>query len=53
MKSKAQPVQPGPEANLSSALSPELRGWIERVIVPILVELYQQKNRWKPERTDG
>ena len=31
----------------------ELRGWIERVIVPILVEQYLQEKGLKREQTDG
>ena len=30
------------------ALTPELRDWIDSVIVPILVKEYQSKNRTEP-----
>ena len=32
----------------NSALTPGLQGWIDNVIVPILVKEYQSKNRTEP-----
>ncbi len=39
---------------LPQAISEELRGWIERVIVPALVTEYLRREKQLPdERTDG
>jgi len=51
-REKRQLGQTDSQRDLPAALG-ELRGWIERVIVPILVEQYLREKELKREPTDG
>ena len=53
VKSKSKVVQKEKGSGLSAALSPELRGWITRVMVPILVEQFLQQKSLQAEEIDG
>ena len=53
VKSKSKVVQAEKGSRFSAALSPELRGWITRVIVPILVEQFLQQKALQAEEIDG
>jgi hypothetical protein len=53
IKSKSKVVQEEKGSRSSVALSPELRGWITRVIVPILVEQFLQQKSLQGEEIDG
>jgi len=53
VKSKAKVAQEEKGSHLSAALSPELRGWITRVMVPILVEQFLQQKSLQAEEIDG
>ena len=46
-------VQEEKGSRLSAALSPELRDWITRVMVPILVEEFLQQKSLQAEEIDG
>lgn len=52
-RTRHQLGQADDKASPRQVVGDDLRGWIERVIVPILVELYLRKSGWKPEQTDG
>ena len=53
LKSKSKVVQEEKGSLLSAALSPELRGWITRVMVPILVEQFLRQKSLQAEKFDG
>jgi hypothetical protein len=53
IKSKSKALQEEKGCRLSAALSPELRGWITRVMVPILVEQFLQQKTLQAEEIDG
>jgi hypothetical protein len=53
VKSKSKVVQQEKGCQLSAALNPELRGWIVRVMVPILVEQFLQQKSLQAEEIDG
>jgi hypothetical protein len=53
VKSNSKVVQQEKGSQLSAALSPELRGWITRVLVPILVEQFLQQKGLQAEEIDG
>lgn len=53
VKSKSKVVQEERSCRVSAALSPELRGWITRVLVPILVEQFLQQKSLQGEEIDG
>ncbi len=53
VKSNSKAVQQEKGSRLSAALSPELRGWITRVMVPILVEHFLQQKSLQAEEIDG
>lgn len=53
VKSKSKVVQEERGCRVSAALSPELRGWITRVLVPILVEQFLQQKSLQAEEIDG
>jgi hypothetical protein len=53
VKSKSKVVQEEKASRSSAALSPELRGWITRVMVPILVEQFLQQKSLQAEEIDG
>ena len=53
VKSKSKVVHEEKGSHLSAALSPELRGWITRVMVPILVEQFLQQKSLQAEEIDG
>ena len=53
VKSKSKGVSEDKSSRLSAALSPELRGWITRVMVPILVEQFLQQKGLQAEEIDG
>ena len=50
---KYQFGQPDSRKDLKEVLGDELRGWIERVIVPILVAQYLREKGLKLEQSDG
>ena len=50
---KHQLGQPESRRDLHEVLGEELRGWIERVIVPILVVQYLHEKGLKEEKIDG
>ncbi len=52
-RAKAQLGQLSSKDSASPTVSTELRGWIERVIAPILVEQYLREKGLKQEQTDG
>ena len=47
------PTRPDSRKDPREVLGGELRGWIERVIVPILVEQYLREKGLNQEQTDG
>jgi len=53
VKSNSKIVQQEKGSQLSAVLSPELRGWITRVLVPILVEQFLQQKGLQAEEIDG
>jgi hypothetical protein len=53
VKSKSKVVQEERGCRVSGALSPELQGWITRVLVPILVEQFLQQKSLQAEEIDG
>jgi hypothetical protein len=53
IKSKSKVVQEEKGSLLSVALSLELRGWITRVMVPILIEQFLQQKSLQAEEIDG
>ena len=53
MKRKAQLGSTEPQHSAPSPLSDELRGWIDQVIVPILVEQYLREEGLQKAKTDG
>ncbi len=50
---KRQLGQPDSRKDPREVLGGELRGWIERVIVPILVVQYLREKGLNQEQTDG
>ena len=53
VKSNSKVVQEEKGSRLSGALGPELRGWITRVMVPILVEQFLRQKGLQEEEIDG
>jgi hypothetical protein len=52
-RKKHQLGQPDNRKDPKEVLGGELRGWIERVIVPILVEQYLREKGLNQEQTHG
>ncbi len=53
VKSNSKVLQEEKGSRSSVALSPELRDWITRVMVPILVEQFVQQKSLQAEEIDG